>query len=76
MITKDNVWKILTTKLLECWLSQLKVQNKYIRRQAENIKLEFEEGDEEMAFDIMEKLHQENVNLSNINSKHPLFPLL
>lgn len=33
-ITKDNMWNILNSSIIEGWLSQLKVQNKYIRRQA------------------------------------------
>lgn len=31
-ITRENVWKLLKSNIIEGWLSQLKVQNKYIRR--------------------------------------------
>ena len=33
VISKENIWKILNPKIIKFWLSQLKVQNKYIRRQ-------------------------------------------
>jgi len=29
-----------------------------------------------MAFEILETLHKDKVNLANMNIKHPLFPLL
>ena len=50
--------------MIEGWLSQLKVQNKYIRRQAENVTISFD-NDPDMAFEVLEKLHKEKVNLAN-----------
>ena len=68
------MWKLLNSSMIEGWLSQLKVQNKYIRRQAENVTISFD-NDPDMAFEVLEKLHKEKVNLANMNIKHPLFPL-
>jgi hypothetical protein len=74
-LTAQNVWKYLSCPLLRSWLLQLRVQNKYIRRQAEVVKLSFQE-DEALASDILKQLHKQKVSLSNMNIKHPLFPLV
>ena len=74
-ITKDNIEKILSPTLIALWISQLSVQNKYIRKVAESIRIDFGE-DGELAFDVLRKLHKSGANLGNINQNHPLYHLL
>ena len=73
-VTQQNVWEYLDVRLLNCWFTELKVQHKRIRRNAENIKISFAE-DPELAMAVLQRLHEEHVYLDNISSKHPLYPL-
>ncbi len=38
-VTSENVWKLVSVKVLGGWILQLKVKNKHIRKIAESISL-------------------------------------
>jgi hypothetical protein len=73
-ITADNVWNLLSVKVLGGWILQLKVKNKHIRKMAEGIAVEFD-SDPDLAFTILSELHEKQLYLENINHKHPLYAL-
>jgi hypothetical protein len=74
VITPENAELLISPTLIGSWLGQLKVQNKYIRKQAESIKIVFEDN-EDFAFEVLKQIHEAKINLSNINIRHPLFTL-
>lgn len=65
---------MVSVPLLNGWLLQLKVKNKHVRRLAESISIDFA-ADPALALAVLTRLHEENLYLDNINSKHPLFQL-
>lgn len=73
-VTSENVWSLLSVKILGGWILQLKVKNKHIRKMAESIRLDFG-GDAVLAFTILSELHDKKLYLENINHKHPLYCL-
>jgi len=56
---------------MSLWMSQLVVLNKNCRELATNIQLKIGD-DEELAFRVLEFLHENKVVIGNIQKKHPL----
>jgi hypothetical protein len=61
-ITTDNVWKIVSVKVLGGWILQLKVKNKHVRRMAESISVEFD-SEPALATKILTELHDQSLYL-------------
>jgi hypothetical protein len=61
-VTSQNVWSLLSVKVLGGWILQLKVKNKHIRKMAESIKLDFD-GDAALAFTVLSELHDKKLYL-------------
>lgn len=72
--TKQTISKVLHKGLLDLWMNQLVVLNKNCRDVAENITLNINE-DSEVAFEVLQFLHENKVVIGNIQKKHPLQPL-
>ena len=73
-LTAENIWELISVKILGGWILQLKVKNKHIRKMAENVEIDFD-SDAGLAFKILGLLHESQLYLENINHKHPLFVL-
>jgi hypothetical protein len=73
-VTAENVWNLLSVKVLGGWILQLKVKNKHIRKIAESITVDFDK-DPVLAFKVLSELHDKQLYLENINHKHPLYCL-